>query len=495
MKICIIGQGAAGWMAATYFSRALNNLEKMYVIGSPEIKTIGVGESNTLALSNFHSELGISKKDFIKYSDAAVKYGVLYKNWAHEDFLHNFKRFTPWEDKSVYYFKSLTNKPDNISINDLIAPDLNKFTKENKISRNEDFYPKSWHFDAGMYISFLEKINLPNEKIESIKDTVIDCEFCADKKLQSVVLQSGRIIEADYYIFASGTSKFLTDILGEKYESLSDVLLTDKAWVYPLNYTNKRQQFHPYTVAKTMECGWRWITPTYSRIGTGYVYSSKHISDDEALDEFLEDIGDKNISPKLVEFKPRYNKQTFKINYCTLGMANGFLEPLDAPGLSLTIEIIWFLHDILDKMQNYDSLSTEVNFLRDYSNYTIESFYKRWASFILCQYKTSSSRENKFWRDHRNIEWNYYSELIEGFQYFYYDSINVGENVNDFMIMFYHTMAAKNYHWKTEIKTVPFTQPTQKEDLIHHLDYIEYIRNLSKINLKFHSTANKIFKL
>ena len=89
-----------------------------------------------------------------------------------------------------------------------------------------------------------------------------------------------------------------------------------------------------------MKNGWRWITPTQSRIGTGYVFSDNHISIDEATNEFLEDIGDKTIKPFLVDFNPKCNKRPFKFNSCTIGMSSGFLEPLDATGLQISIQAI-----------------------------------------------------------------------------------------------------------------------------------------------------------
>jgi tryptophan halogenase len=482
MRICIIGKGASGWMAATYLSRMMREISSITIIGSPEVKTIGVGESNTLALSDFHKELGISISEFVKNSDATIKYGVFYKNWGGNNFLHNFKQYYTWGENALYHFKSLSNKPKNVPIYDIIAPDLTEFTQKNQIAQSEKIYPKSWHFDAGMYISFLEKINLQDEKIVSIEDTVVECNFLEDEKIKNIILKSGKIIEADYYIFASGNSNFLENILNEKYESLSNVLLTDKALVYPLEYKNKRNQFHPYTVAKTMECGWRWITPTYSRVGTGYVYSSKYISDDEARNEFLKDIGDYSINPTVVKFNPRYNKKTFKKNYCTMGMSNGFLEPLDAPGLSITIQTIRILCNSLLKKEKYGIPLSEINFLIESNNHMIEQMYKRWACFILLQYKTSSTRKNKFWNDHRNVKWDYYEECIRSLEQF------MGDEKDDFALMMFHTMAAKNFQWKSDVTTIPFQyQLTQKEKLMHHLDYINYMRNLPKFDVRIHS--------
>ena len=248
---------------------------------------------------------------------------------------------------------------------------------------------------------------------------------------------------------------------------MSDVLLTNKAFVYPLEYTDKRNQFHPYTVAKTMKYGWRWITPTYSRIGTGYTFSSNYVSEDRAREEFINDVG-VDIEPRLVNFYPRYNKKTYHENYCTLGLANGFLEPLDAPGLTLTIDVINHLKPILQQWKDIPDKNI-VNSLREVINDRIESRYKFWAAFILTQYKTCQRDDTRFWIDHKNVKYDYQEHIINllGDQYIDHDDY----------IMFMHTIAAKDHNWDISSKVLPFKQPEYKTDTTHHLDYVEAIRN------------------
>jgi hypothetical protein len=185
-----------------------------------------------------------------------------------------------------------------------------------------------------------------------------------------------------------------------------------------------------------MKHGWRWITPTYSRIGTGYVFSNNHISEDEAVEEFITDIGDKSISPKVVDFTPQYNKKTFKKNYCTIGMLNGFVEPLDAPGLSLTGEVLIKL----DHYFSYENLGEEIinSHLSHMNNY-MRDMYQFWASFILCQYKTCHRNDSDFWKDHKNVHYHPYENLM--------NNLNNYNLFNNSMMMFYHTLAGKDYRW------------------------------------------------
>ena len=465
MKLCIVGTGASGWMACAAFKSMFD----IIMVGSPVIPSIGVGESNTMKLNVFHKEVGIDSNKFIAESDAAVKYGVYYKNWSKNDFIHNFKDTTTTDALNItlpMYYRSLANKPKNVSINDIVAVNLQKAIADNKVFMEDTFYPKSWHFDAGKYIKFLSEYCLGDGSVIIFDETVVECVKHGDKIIK-LITNENRVIEADYYIFATGDNRDTNKILEEEYASLSDVLLTDKAFVYPLEYTNKREQFHPYTVAKTMKHGWRWITPTYSRIGTGYVFSSNHVSEDEALDEFFNDIGDKTIEPRLVKFTPRYNTKTFKENHCTIGMSNGFLEPLDAPGLTLTIDVINHLKLIFNQntqINNPDLLST----LRDYANERMVSRYEFWASFILTQYKTCARKDTKFWKDHRKVKYapqQYILSLLDDYNIDHHD-----------YVMFMHTIAAKDQTWKSTTKVLPFRQLEYPLASLHHLDYINEIR-------------------
>lgn len=470
--ICIVGTGAAGWMAA---ARCMNRveIERITVIGSPEIPSIGVGESNTQSLISFLEQCNLDLGEFITNTDAAVKTGVMYENWAPHNFLHTFKGSEPWETLNIVmeeYLQSFGNKDPDISFHEYYAKDLMEAVKRNHILLDGGrHYPLSYHFDAGKYINWMESVfnrNNGNKQIEVIKKTVIDCVFSSDEKIKTLILEDGRVVEADYFVFGTGSSKFNEKILKIQYNSLSDVLLTNKAWVYPLEYTDKRNQFHPYTVAKTMKCGWRWITPTWSRIGTGYVFSDRHISADEACKEFLDDIGDHTISPRLVGFVPQHSKKTFYDNFCIIGMANGFLEPLDAPGLAITMDAIDKLISLCVQSTYCDD-NISLNYYKTSANDFLDYLYHYWSAFILAQYKTCYRDDTKFWKDHKAIKYYEYDHFVS----------TLSERCNDHdqweLNMFTHTMSAKGYTWKTPYDRKPFVIPSIKCDTIHHEDYIQ----------------------
>jgi tryptophan halogenase len=472
MNICIIGTGASGWIACTMLKK-LEFIKKITIIGSSKIPPIGVGESTTL---NFVSDVldKVELKDFVQESDAAVKYGVYYKNWSGRDFIHYFKSqkdFLRTNNVEKTYGRMLANKDPDIHIHDLIGNKLWNFIQKNQVSLDTEEYIHSWHFDAGKFINFLKKINLEDSKVNFIDDTITDCKFLIEDQIQYIVGESNKKYTADYFVNCCGDNKLNEKVFKEEYVSLSPYLITNKALVYPLKYTNKKEQFHPYTVAKTMKTGWRWITPTQSRIGTGYVFSDNHISVDEATNEFLEDIGDKTIEPFLVDFDPKYNKKPFKFNSCTIGMSSGFLEPLDAPGLDMSISAIYFLIRLLECKNDFSKLLS-LNKTINSANFSISLQYQWWCAFILHQYKTCWRNDTQFWIDHKNVKCNFYDQIIDSM---YHVPIHLLEEYE--YMMFFLTTAAKDIQWKSKVTQKPFPVEQLDTETIHHLDYIQRFYN------------------
>jgi tryptophan halogenase len=484
MHICVVGSGASGWLVANQLKES-PFISKVTIIGSPKIPHIGVGESTTLSLPRAHSKFNVDMGEFIRDSHAAVKYGVYYKNWSTRDWIHFFKSEPAFKKTGLSarkYIMLLGNKDPNTFIHDIYGSIIwqevvgkNNVFPNNKGMEIENEYPNTYHFDAGKYIEFLKKQAFKSPKINFIPDTVVHVNFEGQGYISSLVLESGKAIEADYFVNTTGQSLKTKNVFNEQYDSLGDTLLTTKAVVYPLEYTNKRDQFHPYTVAKTMKYGWRWITPTWERIGTGYTFSENHVSEDEAVNEFINDIGDTSIVPNVVDFRPRVNKQTFKINSCSIGMANGFLEPLDAPGLSLTNTVSSMLEKILDhyyRIIENKEIKIDSNYRSDIisANKSISKSYEFWTTFILNQYKTCHRLDSPFWVDQKQVKWDDWTLAIKDLNGY----CDVHKNDYDVM-MLAQTIAARNIQYYTPVAKhikpikLPESLPTTK----NHLDYIQ----------------------
>lgn len=472
MKICIVGTGAAGWISAFELSKF--DTAEITIIGSPSIPTIGVGESTTLQFFHFLKRQFTLKEDFYKFlkeTDAAIKYGVNYQGWGYntEKFLHGFNY--NYSLDNTYVLGNLDRKIDF----NLTYP-LANYLYDNYICEDDAIQPYSFHFDANKLIHYFEKTSKNISNIKFIKDTVIDSAFSNNEDLDFLVLSSGEKVTADYYISCIGQTAFNQKIFKEEYVSYSNILLTDKALFTPIAYKNKKQEFFPFTTAKTMKHGWRWITPTYSRIGTGYVFSSNHITEGEAIDELRNDIGDRSLEPNIVDFFPRKVKKVFKNNYCTMGMASGFMEPLDAPGINFLFLTLELLKSNLNKF-----IVTYYDYEKD--NIILENCFNFWSSFILHQYKTCSRNDSNFWIDHKNVEFDYYNNLVDHF--FNFGSSPNFDSKGVYVFepwMFYNTTAGKGLRWPVKkldnvdpILHVNTNENKIKDKLINHLDYFDWI--------------------
>ena len=490
MHICVIGTGTAGLMAAGVFATR-EYVTKVTLIGSARIPTIGVGESTTL---NFEDTNRIFVEDYsemVREIDGALKYGVYYENWnPGKGWINYFKSRWQTETNGISlwdYNLILGNLPKNIHVHDICAKKMFEYAERHHVVLDRELYqntdyPTSWHFDAGKYIAYITNLHKRNPKIDFIVDTVVDCKFKVENNIEvisKVILESGSELSADFYINSTGGSDINEKVFKEKYISLSDRLLTDRALFYPLKFSNKKAQFHPYTVAKTMNCGWRWITPTYSRIGTGYVFSTKYISDEDAIKEFVNDIGDPSIKPNVVNFVPRYSAHTLKPNSITIGMANGFMEPLDAPGLSVTSMNILNLLDYLDEYPNRKHIMNDVhnpnhewNRIMRRQNRKVSVFYEFWSSFVFAQYKNCHRRDTEFWRDYTSLESEHYDDI--------YSHLHSKEYWDYYGLppyIFQQTLAGRNVPWKTYTEEVPFLLREREAETVHHLDYIELVRD------------------
>lgn len=476
MHVCIIGSGVSGLMTAFAF-KDLNFIKKITVIESKKIPPVKIGESTTLAFNDYvykHFDL----KKFVTSTDATVKYGVCYDNWSSRPYL-NFFYSSEWFEKHGYkrheYGKLLSNKDPNTHVHEFLGKNLWKFSQDNLVSSNSNQHPFSWHFDAGKFKIFLKTQLKEHSKVEFVYDTIVECDQTSNKTIKSLTGEQLKYI-ADYYINCCGNNEVNRKVFKETYEDFSSYLLTNKAWVYPLPFKDKKKQFHPYTKAKTMKHGWRWITPTQSRVGTGYVFSDKHVSIEEARDEFISDIGDEKVKPFLVDFHPQMNTEMFKTNHCAIGMSGGFLEPLDAPGLSLSVVYIKHIESMLryihsnklgvKQLENVHRNPHCVDYIQRLNSMYTNDF-QFWCAFILCQYKTSWRNDTQFWKDHKNVVCPFYDFII--------DNLKDPPYPEDFDYhLLHYSAAAKDMNFNLDILGKPFYIEDPVDDQpMHHLDYIQ----------------------
>lgn len=408
-QIVIVGGGSSGWMTAACLSKLCPHLQ-ISLIESPTIKTIGVGESTQARINEFLQLLEMRDEEWMPACNATYKNAVRFTNFRENDgsyFDYPFTTAFDFQDKplgadtwSHIKVRDSSYGPETFAefySNNALLCKYNRQTKnENGSLRGFLFdYDTAYHLDSHLFGKYLkEKIAIPN-KVDHIISDVVDCTFEGDN-IESIKLSDGSIIKADLFIDCSGfKSLLLGNYQKQEFISYEDKLINDRAWVCQIPYENKETEMVNVTNCTALDNGWVWNTPTWTRIGTGYVFSSKFVSDEEAKQEFVEHLGErgKSASMRLIKFKHGRYKQAWSNNVVGVGLSYCFLEPLESTGLWTTHENIVRLSEILNTRQGYVSRS-EI----DGYNYATEFELNQMVDFVSAHYAFSMREDTPYWK-------------------------------------------------------------------------------------------------
>ena len=329
-KIVIVGGGSAGWMSAAALIRAYPNKD-ITVIESPNVPTVGVGESTLGQFRHFCHFLQIDNKDFMASCDASFKMSIQFTDFYEKDsgsfhypfgqVVHNPKEW--WENSNLLS----TNK---------YAEDINPVAlvaESGKFDRSTSY---AFHFDAVKFGQYLRKTYC--NAVKHVTAEVIGCKK-GENGIEYLKLDNGDIVEADLFIDCSGfKSLLLGEYMEEPFIPYDHLIPNDTAWATQVSYTDKEKQLVAYTECTAIDNGWVWNIPLWDRIGTGYVYSSKHVSDEDAKQEFIIHLQSKGFDTsecvfKRISMRIGRHKRTFVKNVVAIGLSAGFIEPLESNGL------------------------------------------------------------------------------------------------------------------------------------------------------------------
>jgi len=408
-NIIILGGGTAGWMsAATLISQFPN--KKITLIESPNISTVGVGESTLGPINNWLELLKIKDKDFMPYCDASYKLSIRFEDFYKKgDGGFHYPFGSVFEDddvgsKELWFLKKHLFPSTKVSeYTNWIYP-IMALVKNNVLFKNEDKeidcfdfrYDAAYHFDATKFGLWLkDKYCLPRG-VKYIQEEINDIQHNDDGII------SLNQYKADLFIDCSGfKSVLLGETLKEPFDDYSNLLPNNKAWATRIPYTDKEKELKPYTNCTAIENGWVWNIPCWDRVGTGYVYSDKYVSDEQALEEFKKHL-DKNKSnykkSKFTNIKMRIgvHKRLFVKNVCAIGLAAGFIEPLESNGL---LSVHEFLMNLVKVMQRGDRIS---QWDRDSFNKTCIDFFNEFTEFVAEHYSLSHREDTNYWKDISN---------------------------------------------------------------------------------------------
>jgi tryptophan halogenase len=399
-NIVIVGGGTAGWMAAASLSHFLQAKNiRITLIESTSIGTVGVGEATIPSIIHFNHSIGLDELDFIRATRATFKLGIQFEDWNKigEQFFH------PFADYGInfsgvdfqHFFYRLKKADTSLHLQDYsISCQLakhNHFAQpvENPSNPLAD-YSYAYHFDAALYADLLRKLSL-SRGVTTIDQKVQQVNLNANNGfIESLLLDNGELIRGDLFIDCTGFKGLLIEeTLKTGYEDWQHWLLCDSAVAVQSRST---QAPTPYTRTTALDAGWMWRIPLQHRMGNGYVFSSQFLSKDVATDKLLEKItGELITTPKPFSFKAGRRKKVWNKNCYALGLASGFLEPLESTSISLIQTGITHLLTFFPDMSFDQTMINEVNRRHQHE-------MERIRDFIILHYKLTQRTDTEFWR-------------------------------------------------------------------------------------------------
>ncbi|MDN4501166.1 tryptophan 7-halogenase [Alteromonadaceae bacterium BrNp21-10] len=396
-KYVIVGGGTTGWIAACVLANQFRDQAcSIQLIESDQIGTIGVGESTIPPFLELLQSLNIDEVDFIKKTQASFKLGIEFNDWRvkGESYFHPFGSITAGMDEYSFYQLWLKKQRQNN------LPGLQSFSINSVMAQQQKFFmPQqgqtpladsryALHLDATLVAKYLKNYALEAGVVRT-EGKLVDV-YQANKHITKVTLDNGAEIRGDFFIDCTGFNALLIDKhMGVKYIDWSQYLPCDRAVVAQ---TKGPTEITPNTKASASDAGWIWRIPLQTRVGNGYVYASEYCTDEEAKATLLAQLdGELLTEPRVIHFKTGMREQVWQGNCLSLGLASGFIEPLESTAIHLVVRgMVHFMRNLPNKKCQAA--------LRNEFNRRIRMDYEEIRDFIVLHYCLTQREDTPFWR-------------------------------------------------------------------------------------------------
>jgi tryptophan halogenase len=403
LEIVIAGGGSAGWIAAATFARFLGDCASITLVESDEIGTVGVGEATIPQIHNLIIGLGLDQADFVRQTNATFKLGIEFADWMGQgsSYIHSFG-YTG-RGVGLIPFRELWLRARSLGVAgdfgdynfNIAAARLGRMS--NKAATNtvpELSY--AYHFDASLFARMLRGY-AEERGVRRVEGLIEGVERAGESgDITALALIGERRIAGSLFIDCTGfRSLMLGKTLGVPYLDWSQWLPCDSALTVACESSDA---FRPYTQALSRKAGWQWRIPLQHRTGNGHVYCSRFVSDDEAASILLANLdGAPLADPRPIKFTSGRREIFWSHNCVALGLAAGFMEPLESTSIHLVQSALARLLNVLPGNLSHTASARETfNRLS-----TIE--WARVRDFITLHY-FANRREGPFWDYCRNME-------------------------------------------------------------------------------------------
>jgi tryptophan halogenase len=397
-RVVVAGGGTAGWIAAAALVKHLGPLLDITLVESDDIGTIGVGESTIPTSRTFHQFMGIDEREFMRVTQSTFKLGISFENWARDGdrYIHAFGttgRSTWMADFQHFWLEARREG---------IAGDFGDYCLELQAARAEKFGKSeqvpinyAYHMDATPYGKYLRKL-AEGAGVKRMEGKIRDVRQNGETgHIEAIELESGVSVEGDLFIDCTGFRGLLIEQkLKAGFDDWSHWLPTNSALALQTEAVGPPL---PYTRAIAHSAGWQWRIPLQHRVGNGFVYSSAHMSDDDARSQLLERIEGKPIAePRLIRFKAGTRRKSWVGNCVALGLSSGFVEPLESTSIHLVKIAITRL------IQNFPFAGigpARTDWFNQLSSRELEGI----RDFIILHYHATERTDSDFWNDCRTM--------------------------------------------------------------------------------------------